>query len=303
MAKVTPTYDVGSETITSTYSPEYNMIYKFAKSMLLAVKSANPMRVFDKGLVENGVNIEQAVLKLAESGATKYDGTADPFAVVNPDIVVRFFKDWTKLQYTTTVKEQELRKVLLANGSVGAMAQTIVANLTESYGYEDYINMRDTLANAKTKTKITQVGTAAIGLSESDKILKAIKNTVSSWKFVTDKWNKAGIARTTRPEDIVILMPYTIKNAIDVDSLAGVFNLDKAEIKDKIIEIDTTANANVDNIYIVDKNCIQAYTRLYMLTNMYNPKGLYMNYFLSVERMYAWSDLFNSAYIAVDESK
>lgn len=302
MAKVIPTYDTGSSTITSAYSSEYSMIYKFAKSILLAVKSANPMRVFDKGLVENGVNIEQAVLKLAQSSAPTYDGEANPFAVVNPEIVVRYFKNWTKLQYTTTVKEQELRKVLLAKGSADVMAQTIVANLTESYGYEDYENMKGVLNAAKTGSKITKVG-ATLNLTASDSILKAIKNTISSWKFVTDKYNKGAIARTTRPEDIVILMPYNIKNAIDVDSLAGVFNLDKTEIKERIIELDNVATTGSEFIYILDKNCIQAYTRLYMLTNMYNPKGLYMNYFLTAERMYAWSDLFNSAYIEVDITK
>lgn len=305
MAKVSPTYDVGldkagyvSDFSTSDFSTEYNLIYKFAKSMIGAVKSANPMRVFDKGLVENGVNIEQAVLKLAESAAPAYDATANPFTVVNPDLVVRFFKDWTKFQFTTTVKEQELRKVVLAEGNVSRIAQTIVANLTESYGYEDYVNMKGMLANARTTTKITKIG-STINLEDTDKILTAMKNTISEFKFVTNKYNKASISRTTNPQDIVILMPFNLRNQIDVDVLAGVFNLDKAELKDKIIEIDEI-DANNEYIYIVDKNAFQVYTRLYRLTDMFNPKGLYMNYFLTAERMYAWSDLFNTAYIQVD---
>ena len=93
-------------------------------------------------------------------------------------------------------------------------------------------------------------------------------------------------------EDIRIIMPYTIKNAIDVDELSGVFNLSKAEIESKIIETDTDEHY----IYIVDQNAILDFTRLYEMVSQLNADGLFFNYFLHVERLFAISELFDGCF-------
>ena len=71
-----------------------------------------------------------------------------------------------------------------------------------------------------------------------------------------------------------------------------VFNLDKAEIRNRIIEIDSTDNI----VYIVDRNAILDYTRLYEMVNQLNADGLFYNYFLHVEDLFAISPLFDCCF-------
>lgn len=287
---------VGSAQFNNEYSDEYSLVFKLAKSSILGVKSTNPLAVFDKGIVENGTVIEQAVIKLAESYA--YDkNSVDVFAQKHPELAVRYFKDYTEKQYETTVNFNELRKVIMAGQSVERVAENIVANLTESDGYEDYVNSKQVLTYASTEqdgeVPMVKVGND-IAITDAKAILKAIKNTVKGMTFVNSDYNKSGIKRSTPKDRIVIVMPYKIKNALDVDELAGVFNLSKAELEERIIEIDEG-----NNIYILDKEAILKYTRLYLMTDQWNAKSLYMNYFLTVHRMYAFSQLFDSAFITV----
>ena len=72
-------------------------------------------------------------------------------------------------------------------------------------------------------------------------------------KFVNTTFNSISLKRRTREEDIYILMPYQLRNRIDVNDLAGVFNLDKAEIKGKIIE-----TVELNHTYVDDNKIIKA---------------------------------------------
>ena len=130
-------------------------------------------------------------------------------------------------------------------------------------------------------------------------LLVAIKNAVKGMQFVNSTFNTAGVVKKTNAEDIFILMPYKLKNKLDVEELAGVFNLDKAEIKDKIIEIDTEAVEGYEYVYIVDKYAILDYTRLYEMLDQLNADGRFWNYFLHVERLFGISPLFDACYIKV----
>ena len=81
-----------------------------------------------------------------------------------------------------------------------------------------------------------------------------------------------------------------MKTALDVDELAGVFNLEKDKIDAKIIEIDADDNY----IYVVDQKAILDYTRLYEMATQLNADGLFYNYFLHVNDLFAISPLFNT---------
>lgn len=286
----------GSPTFENQYSSEFDLVFKIARSAIRKVQSSNPLQFIDKGTIENGVIIEDAIVKLAESYA--FDKNAvDVFAKKNPELVVRYFKDWTEKQFQTTVSFNDLRKVLLSGQSAEQIAETIVANLSESEGYEDFVNSKQIFEYASTEqdgnVPMVKVGND-ISITNIKAILKALKDTVDGMSFVNSDFNKANIKRSTPKDRIYIVMPYWIKNAIDVDELAGVFNLSKAEIESKIVTIDSG-----NNIYVVDREAIIKYTRLYLMTDEWNAKALYMNYFLTVDRMYAFSQLFDSAFITV----
>ncbi len=293
---VNPTYGAGVD--VSDYEVEVNSVYplieKVARQVLAGVEVSDRLAVFNKAPIANGTTIEEVVVKLAESTAYNINDT-NPYDVVNPEMVVRYYNDWTHKVFKTTVFDNEVRKVLLADGNAGRVSAEIVASLSKGDIYEKFLATKGLLADAVTEEYI--VTADAIDNTNYKGILTALKNAVSGMSFPNSSYNKAGIVRETPKSRIYILMPYKIKNAIDVEELAGVFNLDKAEIKERIIEIDSG-----DTIYVVDEYAILVYTRLYQMASMpYNADNLSKNFVLHTDRLYAFSPLFDAIAIPTQE--
>ena len=305
MAVVTPTYGAGKDpsAYTPTVNSLYNMIEKIARQIIYAPSADDRLAFFDKIPINKGTTIEQVVAKLAESsafGGSTNDGTDNPFKTNYPSIAVKYFNNWTTKQFTTTVSQQEIRKVIQGDCNVDDIVGPLVTALTEGDQYEKYTDIKNLLWYGSQNAAMVKYPSTGIADTEYTKILNTLKDVISGMQFVNDDFNAAGILRRTLPSDIRVIMPYKIKNAIDVNELAGVFNLDKAEIGNRIVEIDdpTTAGAT-PAIYVVDQNAVLVYTRLYEMTTLWNPKQLYMNYFLTVERLFAMSPLFDAVQIPI----
>jgi len=286
--------DTGTTTVPSDVSNVYSMAYKFAKSSIYNVTSVNPLDVlFNKGRVDYGVNIEEAVIELLQKGT--YDENAvNLFAASDPTFAVRFYKDWTSGQFSTTVRLNEIRK-MLARGlgernTAEAVAEKIVANLTESDSFDRYKNEKAVLT--KLQNDIYAAGTAQ-SASTYDELLQKIRNSVDEFQFINSKYTLAGIANRSALEDIYIVMPLNVKNGMDIVKLANMFNMEKADLLAKIIVTDETDNA----VYIVDRRAVFQYNRLLDLTEQFNAKALLTNYWYTVDDLYGYSPLFKATYI------
>lgn len=312
MARVSPTYDdgVGGASFEPTSIEELGgMIGKIANSVIRENSTVNHLSVFDKGLVDNGDTIEQAVVLLAQSQAYDSTGAHTLDRETSAKFAVKYFKDWTAKTYKKTVDLPELRKVLTKGVSASDVSAKVVSSTTEGDKQEQYEDIRDMMAwgrqsaDGGTGAMLVRAETVpydAVNNSiDYKQVLVAMKDAISGMQFTNTSFNVGSVKRRTLPEDLFILMPYKLKNRIDVEELAGVFNLDKAEIKNRIVEIDTTNESGYYYIYIVDRWAVLDYTRLYEMLNQLNAEGHFWNYFLHTERLYGLSGLFDACYIKI----
>lgn len=284
-----------------TLSEDLDLIGKIAITIIREVVTKNPLEAFLKGRIDYGDTVEQAVVKLLESTAYDRDGEG----ALTPDdtekMAVRYFNNWSRKKFKTSIWTTEMKKYLTGEISAETVAEKIVSALAQSDTQELYEGIKSLLAWGSSlgsfgddDAVFTYLGDVAGDGTKYDYngILKKIKNTVKGMTFVNNSFNKAGIKRATRLEDIIIVMPYSLATDTDVDSLSGFFNLDKAEIKNRIIEVDTNDN----KVYILDKYAVLVYTRLYQMLTQLNADGAFYNYFLHIDRMFALSPLFDSAF-------
>lgn len=292
----------GLEYTPNSYTELGEMIGKIAHQIIRQVETQNPMNVFAKIPVDKGDTIEQAVIKLVEASAYDRTGADALTRATNEKMLVRYFNNWQRHTYKQTVDRSELRKVLVEGTDASAITTNLVSVLGQSRVDDKFQSLKALFTWGRTAGSLDTGTTVFKSLSgipvtssgdlDYKAILKKIKNVVKGMKFVNADYNTAGLRRKTRAEDIYIIAPYTLITAIDVDELAGVFNLDKADIRDRIIEIDTTDTF----VYVVDQNAILDFTRLYELVNQLNASGLFYNYFLHVEDLYAVSPLFDCCF-------
>ena len=301
---------VGDKYTPNQYEELGNAIGKIAEQVLRGVSAEDKLSVFDKKPVDNGDTIEQAVVKLVEGKDYDRTGTHTLDRDTTEKLAVSYFKNWTPATYKTTIDKSEIRKILETGKGVEEVADKLVGTLSESEKYDKYSMLKDLLAWGKTSAdggtgdvfiKLGDVGVKD-GATDYKGILKLLKNTVKGMQYVSTKYNKAGIKQRSFADDIVIIAPYQLITNTDVDDLAGVFNLDKAEVRGRIIEIDvddtkgSASNPNYNFVYILDKWSVLSYTRLYEMDNQKNAEGRFWNYYLQTDRLYALSKLFNGAY-------
>lgn len=289
-----------------TYEPNSfaelgDAIGKVAYQIIRQVETKDPLAVFDKMPVNKGDTIEQAVIKLVEAKGYDRSGADALSRETASKMAVRYFNNWERRTYKQTVDISELRKILVEGTGTEAVASNLVSVLSQSRTDDKYQNVKalfkwgataGSLGEGTTVFKSLGTVPAVNNVMDYKGILKKIKNTVKGMKYVNANYNTAGLRRKTAEEDIYIIAPYTLITDLDVDELAGVFNLDKAEIRNRIIEIDSTDNI----VYIVDQNAILDFTRLYEMVNQLNASGLFYNYFLHVEDLFAISPLFDGCY-------
>lgn len=289
------TINTGSTTIPADASQVYGMAYKFAKQIIENVTSVNPLdEVFNKGKVEYGKNIEEAVLELLDKGT--YDENAvDLFKATDPTFVVRYYKDWSSGQFSTTVRLNEIRKILARGlgerNTAETVAEKIVSNLTESDSFDRYKNEKGVLTAMK--TAMSTAGTGSGTASTINELLRKIRDCVDEFQFINSKYVLAGIENRTSLDDIYIIMPFKIKNSIDIDAMAYMFNMEKADLLAKIRVTDMDDGC----VYILDRRAVFQYNRLLELTEQWNGKALLTNYWYTVDDMYGYSPLFKATYI------
>ena len=304
MANTLPTNTHGVPFDDVSVNALYGAIEKIGKQVIRSAinDESNPLNLFEKGDIDNGVAVEQLIIQMVEGQAWDKNGTTtlDKRAV---EFAVRYFQELTETQFSTTVQKSEIKKILTNTSSVEDVAGRMVGILAASENFDKYEKLKELLA---TEASANVVGTEDAKLDAGDgkailkmadvatpeEALTAIKDLVKGFKFVSNKYNRAGIKRGTYADNIVIVMPYTVRNKIDIEVLAGVFNLSKAEMEARIVETD----AEDGEIYILDKDLVVCYTKDYDMTTQLNGQGRFMNYFLTVERLYGCSPLFNGVH-------
>ena len=297
---------VGASYTPNLYSSLDDMIGKIAHQIIKGIETKDPLAVFDKVPVDNGDTIEQAVVKLIDASAYDSTGAGALTRETATSVAVRYFNNWQRHTYKKTIDMSILRKVMTSGASAEEVADKIVSTMSRSRIHDKYkslvalLQWGRTIGSYDASTEVIQkIGTTisagSDGRIDSKAILRKLKNTIKGFGFVSTSYNVPAIKQSSLMDDIYVVMSYKLRNALDVDELAGVFNLEKDRIDAKIIEIDD----DDAYIYVLDQNAILDFTRLNEMVSQLNADGLFYNYFLHIEDMFAVSPLFNTGYIEV----
>ena len=297
---------VGASYTPNLYSSLDDMIGKIAHQIIQGIETKDPLAVFDKVPVDNGDTIEQAVVNLIDPNAYDPTGAGALTRETATSVAVRYFNNWQRHTYKKTIDMSILRKVMTNGASAEEVADKIVSSMSRSRIHDKYkslvallqwgrqVGSYDVSTAVIQKTGST-ISAGGDGRIDSKAILRKLKNTIKGFGYVSTSYNVPAIKQSSALDDIYVVMSYKLRNALDVDELAGVFNLEKDRIDAKIIEIDD----DDAYIYVLDQNAILDFTRLNEMVSQLNADGLFYNYFLHIEDMFAVSPLFNTCYIEV----
>ena len=290
------------------YAPAKNSLLqalynKIALTIIDSMEFSNPFDRFRRADINYGDTLEDIFVDIPKG----YEYNAkdeNPFTQVQPDVKALYHTINKQLQYEQTIHDAEFRRALRSPYGLDSLVTRIVNTLRVASNYDDFLIGKQILSNDDVYGKIVYLGARTDNkANDGKKLLEAIKTAGSGMKFPSREFNQQKVMDNTPMNRQVLFITANDKNTIDLDVLAGLYNLDKADITQQIIELDNfNTEGNTIACALVDERFLNFHYALQDGGLIYNPKALATNHFWN-----SWSintaSLFKNAVLFKFEEK
>lgn len=272
--------------------------------------------VFGEENLDYGDTIQEIFFDLIKG--QNYDDTfADPTSMLKTAkgaIHVEYTSIDRKMFYKTTISKAQLKEAFSSLSSLDAFVMGLIESMTASYSYDKYVMLTETLqSHCKyvidhddkiapliipssvaqwNKTK----GIVEWSTTGAKDFLKYLKRTSKKLKFFHDLtyFDEEGIEKKiskikTRVDNQVVALEVGASVDIDVDALAVIFNIAKAEVGLRNVDLEDNAlgtyksTTGGDKIeyhivgFIANKSAVKRVKSFEARESFVNPEALYVN--------------------------
>lgn len=277
------------------------LVNKIAFTMVQSRAWSNPLAILKKGTKPLGLDIENVHTNPA-TAATYAAAGSTLLNTTTPDVKTEYFRLNRQDQYTVTIYREQLRHAFTSWENLGNLIDAITNSLYSGDYIDEFVLTKNTLADAVLKQKMITAGITAVTTEETAKaFITSVKNISSALTYPGtsyNAWSKSGGAGTvttwTPKENQILIVRSDLLNYVDVNVLAAAFNMDKVSFMGRVLEVDNFGSMSNINAILMDQGALQIYDDLSEMTEFYNPKGLYWNYFWNHWQTYALSVMANA---------
>ena len=248
----------------------------------------NPLAVLKKPAVRFG-NSERAVAFKYLQAHSYAPDTETLLKVEKPEIVEWFYSVGTPRRYEFSWSRYELERAFASDGyGFDDMLTGMITQMYSSANYDEMNIMLQMFAEANTRfSALYNYNLSAAPTTEATakELLTGIRAVAGRMKFPTTLYNHIDVPVHENGDGLVLFITPEAMANLDVQALAYVFQLDKADIQYRIIEVPEFPIANVvaalcseDFIYVRDiRNGIEP--------PFYNPENMTYKYYYHVAQL------------------
>lgn len=314
--------------IMMNYQPLQNaflnaLVNRIASVIITSRLYENPWAGFKKGIMEYGETIEEIFVNLSKP--YQYDpvvAESEVFKRRIPDVKAAFHSMNYQKFYPTTVSNDQLRQAFLSWQGITDLIGKIIEQVYTGANYDEFLVMKYMIAQIALKGQLYPVSVPTITADNARAVTTSMVNYAKKLTYMSSDYNYAGVKTYTDPEFLYIILTTDVESIFDVEVLALSFNMNKAELIGRQIGIDgfgivdnerlaeifaddpytdfvpfTEAEINQLNTIaglMVDESWFMIFDNYYNMTEIYNPQGLYWNYFYHVWKTFSVSPFSNA---------
>lgn len=251
----------------------------------------NKLREFKKGFLQEGSMVEEVAVGVAQGYVYDHDREAMEkmlFGTHKPEMQVSIHKVNRESVYPVTVNPMQLVRAFLgAQGGYNDVISSIMQSATTGDNWDEYLLMTSVIGEMWEAGGFYNVNVpdlTALTSSEADakKTLRMLRTYAGKLQFISRKYNAAAMPMVVNdPSQLVIITTPEFRAAIDVDALAGAFNIERADVTGRIVEVQPE---DVDipgfQALMTTKDFFQVWDKVFEVTSQDNPVKLQSNHFL-----------------------
>ena len=287
-----PTQSNIQQVMQTLFDPMNKVYYnQFIDALVMRIGSTyvhqqsfkNPLAIFKKSSMRYGNTIQEIIPKWIRAHSY-VDDAEDVFKLTRPDAAAWYHSQNRRDRYDISINKVELRTSFTEGTGINEFVAAIMNEPMNADEYDEYRIMLQLIAMYDHTWGFYTHGLTAAPTDKAtgEDFLYWLRVYAGKLAFPSTTYNNKAITDIpifVKPTELVILMTPETQAAIDVYTLASVFNLDKADIKQRIVIIDEFPMPNVVAL-LTTKDFFMCKDTLYENDSQYNPKGLYTNYFL-----------------------
>lgn len=242
----------------------------------------NPLRSLKKAATSWGNSERHVAVKYLQAHAGKWDDET-LLKVERPEFVEWFYSVAEPRRYEFSWSRQEVARAFAADGNgYEDLLQATITQMLSSADYDEMNIMIQMFAEAdKRLGGLFRYNISAAPTTESTgkELLTGIRATAGMMRFPSTRYNHIDVPVHETPETLVLWVTPVVMANLDVNTLSAVFQLDKADIKYRIIEI---PEFPIPNVYAALTSEDFIYYRDFMTglePPFYNPGNRTMKYY------------------------
>ena len=287
-----PTQHGVDSTMQALFDPMNRQYYnQFIDSLVMRIgytyvhqqAFSNPLGIFKKKKLMYGDSVQEMVPKWIRAHSY-VDDAEDVFKMARPDVATWYHSQNRRDRYDITINDTELRTAFTDSYGLNKLVSAFMNTPTNADEYDEYRIMLQLLAFYANNWGFYQHHLSAAPTNDATgkEFLTAVRAYAGKLQFPSTVYNCKAIEDVpvfVKPTELVLLLTPDVQANIDVNTLASVFQLDKADIKYRTVVVDEFPMPNVVAV-LTTEDFFQCYDTVYETTSMYNPKTLGTNYYL-----------------------
>ena len=251
---------------------------------------SNPLAPLKRGMLNFGETIEEIMVGLIE--ADEYASDRDElerelFGSKTPEVQASYHTVNRRNKYKLTVKEPLLRSAFINENGLTTFIGQLLAAAQKSDQLDEFLLMAnlfkemDTAAGGLFNANIADIADIDSNEADSKYALRRMREFGHTLQFPSRAYNPAGMMQAVNPDDLILFTTPGAQAAMDVEALAGAFNIEKAEFAKRTFVLPEQyygipgfqAALTTKEFFVVADQRIDT-------TSLYNPSALFTNYWL-----------------------
>lgn len=278
------------------FTPHYNeavdtLINRIGTVLVRNQMWDNPLAMFKGQKIEYGDTIQEVATGLIKGKDYNPDRVSlegDIFGKHDVPTYVNYHRVNRREHYDITVNRDLLRQAFLTPGGLESFINNILSAPVTSAAWDEFLLMTSLFPEYEKNGGFHHVRVPDASAMESDStdaksVLRTMRSLAGNMTFMSTKYNAAGIPQAAKRDEMVVFCTPEFNAAIDVEAMAGAFNMERAQMPGRIIEIPkenfgidgAQALITTDDFFVVQDQLLEN-------TTAQNPLALHTNYFMHV---------------------
>lgn len=244
----------------------------------------NPLREFVKQKLYYGSTVTETQLNWIKCHSYDVDAE-EQFKTRYPNGLQAFHSINSQRQYSISISKEQMRQAVGDEYGLNQLIAAVMQQPMNSDEYDMYNLMLDLFKQADENYTLFrhQLSSAPTDKESCNELLQALRQYSYDLTVPTSIYACADLPVVVQPDELVLFIRSDSMAATDVQTLAVVFNLEKADIpyRTKVIPVDKWPLRSDDYAVLTTSDFFQVYTTEYSTTSKWDPMGLKTNYWLN----------------------